>query len=167
MNKKICILNDTSRDIGHFGCNSVMENLKKLCYYNQLEVLFIDNDTNPNFDCKEYIQKIKNLDFVIVNGEGCLHDNKCLDIYKKCQLAKELNKKIFLINTVWQNNEETKKYLNLFDILSTRESFSFNQAINDGAKNIFCVGDLSFYSFPEIYKNKNKPIKNIAIIDRS
>ena len=48
-------------------------------------------------------------DCIIVNGEGSLRDLKCISKLVWAEKAKKLNKKAYLINTVWQNNKKCKR----------------------------------------------------------
>ncbi len=162
---KAALLNDTTRDFGHWGCIHVVQNINNLCKQNNCEIVFSDTDCQADFDQAEFCKKIKSADIVILNGEGTLHDDAGTLWLEKAKLAKELNKKVFLVNAVWQNNHQNKKYLSVFDACSFRESFSYQEAIKDGCTNAFNVPDLSFYSLPELKKLDYHPYKNLAVID--
>ena len=152
-NKRVFIINDTHREsFLHLGCKIVMENIYILCKKYDLEVVGSDKDISEVFDETLFSNSIKDADCVIVNGEGTLHDNAGMGIFNRIKIVKELNKKIVLINAVWQNNFVTKQYLNYFDLICVREGFSLKEIIGDGAKNAFCVPDLTFYSANNIIK---------------
>lgn len=162
---KVAILNDTTRDAGHIGCQAVMHNLRLLCLKKNWDIVFIDTDCHT-FNKSDYSQKIKSADIIILNGEGSLHNNQNTIWLEKMLLAKEEHKKCFLINTTWQSNEINKKFLEIFDTITVRETLSLRQIIKDGAKNVTMLPDLSFCSFgkipePDISLKRN----SLALID--
>lgn len=162
---KVALLNDTTRDIGHWGCNHVIQNINTLCHEHNCEIYLYDRNTDKDFDYKEFKEQINPADIVLLNGEGTLHDNAGSNWLKKAAIAKDLNKKTFLVNSVWQNNTQTKNYLQIFDICTFREAFSYNEAIQDGCKNAIKIPDLTFYSWPTLKELPHHPQKKIGIID--
>jgi len=106
--KNIFIINDTRRDSAHLGCKIVMQNLLKLCDKYNFNILGLEKNISEDFDKEDFKNKINNVDFIIVNGEGTLHDNAGEGIYSRVKIAKDLKKSVFLINAVWQNNNLTK-----------------------------------------------------------
>ena len=143
----VYLLNDTRRNINHIGCSLVYENLEKLCNKYNLNIFFADsmwprNDINIG-NC---IDIIKMCDVVLFNGEGTLHDCAGINMLEKCKLAKEMGKKVFLINTVWQNNLYTEKYLEYFDLIACRESLSFDTLPEKYKNKALIVPDLTFYN---------------------
>lgn len=160
---KFAILNDTTRDKGHIGCRLVIGNLSRLCGENNISLY--DKDCRENFNRTDYCDKLKNIDVVIINGEGTLHDNAGIVWFKKAEIAKDLGKRVYLVNAVWQNNSDTKKYLSLFDFVILRDELSFKEAANDGAKNAVWVPDLSFYSFNQVREIEISEKQNTLIID--
>lgn len=157
---KIYLLNDTSRDINHLGSYIVQENIKKLCNKYNAEIYYSDS-CFPFSQCDEnYIDIIKHCDLVIFNGEGTLHDSAGINLFKKCEIAKKLDKKVVLINTVWQNNSEKyEQLLNYIDLISCRESRSYNALPHFAKDKAFIVPDIAFYG--NITKDK---IKNDDLI---
>ena len=152
---KIYLLNDTSREIGHLGCRSVVNNIKKLCGKNEMEIIFYDKALPSDNGCVgAYENVLQKCDAVIFNGEGTLHDGAAINMFEKCRLAKDLGKKVFLINSVWQNNTATNKYLDLFDLISFRESLSYEEALPFCKENALVVPDLAFYGDRILSPNK-------------
>lgn len=155
---KVYLLNDTSREINHLGCNLVQENIKKLCSKHRAEIYF--SDSSIYLYNENYRDIMKHSDLVIFNGEGTLHDSACIDLLKKCKLAYNLGKKIVLINTVWQNNSSNyEEFLNYIDFISCRESESYDSLPQFAKEKARIVPDLTFYG--NIQENK---VKNDAII---
>lgn len=166
--KKIVILNDTTRDAGHWGCSLVMNNLVRLCEASGYDDIYRDKDCRRNFNIFEFREKIQSADIVLLNGEGTLHDNAGAVWFEKARMAAEMRKKVFLVNSVWQNNPETKKYLDVFAAACFRESLSYEEARRDGAENAYPVPDLSFYStdiFRNAAKNFPKERKRVLMVD--
>ena len=162
---KVIILNDTRRDRGHIGCCGVLHNLEIICIQKKWQIIF--EDANLREVDNNFIEQVKNSDVVLLNGEGTIHHNKGYIWFKKAEISKSLGKKVFLINTTWQANDNHKKFLEVFDAISVRESFSLKQIVADGAKNnVFNIPDLAFFSFPFLNKNFEKMnINDLAIID--
>ena len=159
--KGIYFLNDTSLNL-HLGCKTVVKNIKACCESNNLKIIFYDRNYGnlPN-SCKnyhDYIDIIKKADILLFNGEGTLHDSRGVDMLEKCKLAKDLNKKLVLFNTVWQNNKDIEKYLEMFDIIAARESISAKEMQKITKKRIEIVPDMTFYSDRIIKEEKTRQI---------
>ncbi|MCT4574999.1 MAG: polysaccharide pyruvyl transferase family protein [Alphaproteobacteria bacterium] len=159
----VVIVNDTRREDFHLGCYTVMNNLEFLCKKYNLNIIDSIQNIKQDFNDDNYKKTIELSDAVIINGEGTLHDNYGEGIYKAAQVAKETNKKVFLINSVWQNNSDKKGMLDLFDLISVRESNSLSEVQNDGAKDAILTPDLSLYT-RESYDFKTKNINNNKIM---
>ena len=144
--KKVYLLNDTRREDCHLGCSIVVKNIEQLLKSIGCEIVFYDA-TSPisNINTSNYREIINACDFVLFNGEGSLHDDHGQQMYEKCKIAKELNKKVHLINSVWQNNKQVEKYLNLFDTISLRETASYNELPDEFKKKALVIGDLSLW----------------------
>lgn len=162
---KVVILNDTTRDEGHIGCRLVMENMRKLCRENGWNVLFCDQNGRNGFSKKEFQAAITPADIVLLNGEGTLHDDAGSVWLQKAEIAKENHKKVCLLNATWQNNPQNKRYLSCFDLLSFRDEKSLREAERDGAENIFCTPDLSFYSFNKLRRIEHTAVRDMLCID--
>lgn len=85
---KFKIIGDHSKE--HCGCAAVMDSIKNIIKKNHE----IHNEQNDNYDC------------LLVNGEGSLHHGSKNFITKMEAIKQSINKgkKVYLINTVWQNN---------------------------------------------------------------
>lgn len=82
----------------------------------------------------------------IINGEGTFHHNrtKAGILCKKAGKYYDNGFKVFLINTLWQDNSGLEKYLDMFTGIWTRESLSADEIIKAGYKVEICP-DLAFY----------------------
>jgi len=161
---KAIILNDTSREDGHLGCALVMDNIHKLCAKHNIEVVSSIKRTDVYLD-NDYENILDRTDIVIVNGEGSMHDDQdvALNLIKSLKIAKKKNKKMFLINTVWQNNNILNDYLHFFEKIYVRESLSQKEVIAAGF-DAEVVPDLSLYTdISDVKTNVKKD--NIQIID--
>lgn len=164
MNRKIktVIINDTSF-LSHFGCKLVMKNLINLLNKYNFEII----DTFPVKEdwrnSKKIQKKILESDCVIVNGEGVIHDGKGEDLVQISEFCKKNNINSYLINSVYQNNPKSfKKYLELFNKIYVRESFSKIELSKIGIQSTV-VPDLSLYTNFKI--NKITKDKNIGVLD--
>lgn len=165
MRRKALILNDTRRETGHLGCQMVMEAIFLLCEESNIEILYSLYSIEERFDKQFFANLAKQADIVIVNGEGTLHDNAGQGIFDRCLIAKEMGLRIFLVNAVWQNNDRTKEYLELFERISVRESSSAIELQRDGFLEVDTIPDLSFYkSLLEVNEQKSKE-KGLAYTD--
>lgn len=157
MKHNIIILNDTSREETHLGCVTVMKNLHYLCAAHNLNVVKSFKPTDIHTS-QEYLDALKSCCAVIVNGEGTMHhDGKSAsNLFKAAAIAKEMGKKVFLINSVWQENTQLSKKLNVFDRVYVRESLSQMEIEAAGYSADVCP-DLSFY---KISSNEPRVTKN-------
>jgi hypothetical protein len=160
----VLILNDTSRELGHLGCELVMKNLYTLLEANKVKKIITIKDIDEKYDRDEFNKILENIDFVILNGEGTLHHDRGEGLFKRCQQAKDKNKKIYLINSVWQDNNENYKYLNLFNKIYVRESLSFQEIKKHNISNVKVVPDLLFY---DIKKKSQLEISNRILVTDS
>lgn len=165
-NKKILtvILNDTSY-LPHFGCQLVMENLNNLLKKNNFEVVAsfpVKEDWRKN---KSIQKKIKTAHCIIVNGEGVIHDGKGEDLVEIANFCKKYNKKVFLINSTYQNNPKSfKKNLIKFDKIYVRESLSKKELENINVLSQV-VPDLSLYKNKRFRTNIIKKKYPLGVID--
>ncbi|MDR1168418.1 MAG: polysaccharide pyruvyl transferase family protein [Heliobacteriaceae bacterium] len=131
----------------HEGGTSVRENIEYLLDKNGLELVWTDvNNPVEEIDEDFFRLIMSKCDLLLINGEGILHHNRGVNHLQKCRIAKELGKKVVLINAVWQENSETKEYLKYFDLISARESYSANEMKKDGALEPLVVPDMTFYN---------------------
>ena len=142
---KAFVINDTRREVGHTGCHLVMANLFRACQDHDIAVIGSEFDISTDFDADLFRNRITDADCLIINGEGTLHHNNGIGLIARSTLAKELGKRVFLVNSVWQSNYVTKRHLDLFDGIYIRESFSQDALRSDGCMSARVVPDLSFY----------------------
>lgn len=133
MNNKhlnILLINDTSLN-RHFGCHYLMNEMNRLFKVNNFKVkkrIFNDEINILNEVRKT---KFKEIDFVIINGEGTLHgqqNHKVNEILKSAKFcSEELGKKVFLINsTIADLNKDQLSYFKYFERIYVREPSSFD-----------------------------------------
>lgn len=139
------VLNDTTRNIGHFGCLAVMKNIEFLCYKNNIKIIKKFKKTNLKKD-KNYIDAIDSSDIIIINGEGTMHHDQkeACEVIESALLARLKGKKIFIINTIWQENALLNSYLWIFDKIFVRDGLSGSQIEKAGYK-CSVIADLSLY----------------------
>ena len=108
---KIMVFNDTS-DF-HDGCRAVMDYLHNDLKENGYVILeSVKNGEFPQYSEKNF----KDAEAIVINGEGTMHHDRPLAKWYLELISKaySLEKKIFLINTVWQQltlSKELKKIL--------------------------------------------------------
>ncbi len=162
ISKNVLLVNDTSNN-HHHGCEIVMKNLENLLNKNNLKITKrVKNGINWLNEIS-ILNNLKNIDIVIVNGEGSIHHNQKigLDMIKIAEYAKKYNKPAVLINCTYEGNSfDYRKYLNFFDIISVRENFSYEELKKINISSLI-VPDLIFYFdlFKDsFYKKSNKII---------
>lgn len=150
--KKVLVINETSLE-EHIGSKTVISNIHTLCTQNNMQVI----GTLTRKEIERWIprikQRLRKTDIVIINGEGSLHDSPdwfsfLIDniIRDKRKLFED--KKIVLINSLWQNMDHgyMDRFLDRLDLITLRESLSYNELIKDYRKDdkISVVPDLIF-----------------------
>jgi len=116
---------------------------------------YIDNETG----------KLEDADYVIVNGEGSLHDKSSDNTIgggklKICRKAKQLGIKSSLINTVWQNNTDPVMIdilKNDIDCVTVRDAVSYNE-IKQHRPDAKIVFDLAYHLSVDVKTKKPKHI---------
>lgn len=111
---KTIILNDVSSS-GHVGCKLTM-----LTYREQLDRVGIElvDTIDINEPLEPNYREFEKVDFLIVNGEGSIHDNNRLELIRIASLFPSV-----LINCVYQNNLDLPQ-LKDFRYIAARESLS-------------------------------------------
>ncbi len=127
--RKALLINDTSNE-QHIGCNAVINNIKLECLKNGIEVVST-RDREDIYSLKHDKIYEKDIDLVIINGEGTFHHNQ--------QLARKLveilpffkDSKKVLINSTWFKMDTSLKFglLEQMEIVSVRESISHSEII--------------------------------------
>ena len=145
---KILLVNNTSNE-NHIGSKAVIENIYKLCEKNNFQIewtLARHEIANNNESLQNILKdKIKKSEFIIINGEGSLHDSPSW--FEKFLSLIPKNKKCILINSLWQNT--TSEYLDKLDLISVRESYSYLDLSYNSEYNpskIIITPDIIFYS---------------------
>jgi hypothetical protein len=133
---RVLILNDTSVASNHFGCQLVGATLREqLCRVGMDVVGSLKVGSNL-----EEIDALKDIfDFIIVNGEGSIHDGKNGNLIKiagKYPAA--------LVNAVYQRNPVYDE-IEAFKVVATRESWSAAE-IGKQRDDCFVVPDFLFAS---------------------
>jgi len=165
MTCRAIILNDTRRVYGHLGCTTVMASIEELCRKHNISIVrsFKDQHIIKSDTFAQYIEQI---DLVILNGEGTMHHDReaPANLMQAARYAKSRGKKVYLINSIWQENPVLSKMLNIFDKVYFRDSFSFREA-RDHTSNLSFVPDLSLYKSeaPESFSLTQKRSSLIVI----
>lgn len=137
------LINDT-RSNGHVGCDLVMAAITQQCQRVGIELIGTVLNSSTS-DAAEVAARLDEFDLLLVNGEGTLHHDqpKALRITEAVQVARAAGRYCVLLNTVWQDNDQTCRMLQSFDQIYCRESMSAEQLRRDGAAAIV-VPDLVF-----------------------
>lgn len=125
---KIALYNSTYNPsispLVHFGCELVRETIEQQLDRVGHEYYFI-----PWQHCVKGTYTIdKDVDLVLVNGEGSWHSNKRPDM-----LSIAAKYPCVMFNTVYQNNGYNKENLSKFKAIFTRESMSADEVNKSGA----------------------------------
>ena len=166
--KKYFVLNDTRSGL-HHGCEVVMQNLFNTINKYNSDVQIASLFTGQNITKEAWIECLKEIDKVIINGEGTLHDGASYGkfLLELGYIAKQQGKQVYLINTTWQNNpSEWLSYIQNFNAISLRDQESFNTLYNANINNIFYAPDLTFNSI-HTKKIKTERLPTSIIINDS
>lgn len=152
MSKKVILLNDTRRNVGHIGCKLVMENLHYLCEKYNLEV--IQSVQKDELDRN----KLEECDAVILNGEGTMHHDKlpAIEYCNYLNSAQRRDKKTFIVNSVWEKNERLNDMVKSVDRIYVRESFS-EAELNFAKIKSRVIPDLALYKQPDFVERNVAP----------
>ncbi len=152
---KVALINDTSLYSNHFGCELVCQVFREEFKRLGLDLVL----TLPKrFNLEEYAKQLAQVDLVVLNGEGTLHDNKFQQLI---DLAGQYP--CVLVNCVFEKNTPNPN-LKKFLYISARESFSAAEIRHHGAE-CEVVPDLIFGStFARIYP-KQKITKKLGVTD--
>ncbi len=163
--KKVLLLNNTSRDIGHLGSQLVMQNISSLCRANNLEIIASLKNQYAYKD-KGFKNLIEASDLLLLNGEGTMHHDKAtaVALIESVKLYKSFNKPCFLINSVWQDNNLLNDSLSLFDAIFVRENRSREQILLQG-KNATVIPDMIFNTVVPWQQLEKKEKKQVIVVD--
>lgn len=165
--KKAVIVNDTSFE-AHHGCELVVNNIRNLLLKNDIEVI----NTNPVWknweENNKFLKDLKNSDLVLVNGEGTIHHSqiRAKQLVKIAKYSKQLNKKVVLINsTIQDNDNDIIENLKYFDLIFVRESLSKKELEKYGIKSEV-VADMTFYNqFNKSFKRDKIGVTDSVFVD--
>jgi exopolysaccharide biosynthesis predicted pyruvyltransferase EpsI len=130
------LINDTSKEEYHIGCVTVINNIRQLCHSHNIKLIktYSRNEllTGKFSDIKKTLQ---DQEIIIVNGEGSLHHHPRTNTKWLLKLLNIMphNKKMVLINTLWQDMEKLVDYdkqLDKFNFISVRETLSYNSLLS-------------------------------------
>lgn len=159
------ILNDTRSD-QHIGCELVMQNLLRMCGRAGLKP--IGTVLNSARDDEAIVLALASeFELLLVNGEGTMHHDrpKARSLCAAASAAARLGKKVVLLNTVWQANQELNKHLRDFDLVFCRESRSQAELAIAGS-TATVVPDLVFATdAPTVSGDANRRARGAVVID--
>lgn len=142
---KAIFLNDTRRDIGHIGCNEVVNNIAHLCNVNDIEIIkyFMSDNLSEN---RSYNRLLTHCDCLIVNGEGSLHDDntRTINILSAIKVAKLNGLYVVLLNALWLNNRVGQSFLRYIDFVACRDEKSYEE-VSKYHDNVHLTLDFSLY----------------------
>lgn len=151
--KKAILINDTSNE-SHIGSRCVVSIIQTLCKKYNIELFKTYTRREITEKATVLTKGIEETDIIIINGEGSLHDSPTF--FKKTLLLIPSNKKVVLVNSVWQDmaypglNKAMKK----IDLISVRESNSYEEIMSMCKPNkVFLIPDLIFYKDFSNYNN--------------
>lgn len=164
--KTAVLVNDTSLN-RHHGCHLVSRQIDRLA--KEAGILIgarsaVGQDWRAD---QAFVTALKNADMVLVNGEGTLHSSKpyALPVVQVAEYAGSLSKPAFLINSIWQGNDE--RFIDAarhFSAIWVRESTSQSELAKAGIR-AEVVPDLTLSSDPPVerarrgilFNDSNKP----------
>jgi polysaccharide pyruvyl transferase WcaK-like protein len=154
----ILILNNTSAY--HNGSKSVMS---VLCSQFPNSNITLKNKSKLNI--------FHNIDLLVVNGEGTMHDDakKAKSLLESIKAAKKQGIKTMLVNTVWQRNSKSvTELLRYADYISVREVKSKKEIQKVIDIDVDVNLDLSyFYDVPYKQTNNYNIVSGNYFVDKS
>jgi hypothetical protein len=171
---KVYLVNDCSYwpglEIRHAGCKAIMDSFKLRIAAAGHEIVHVC--PRPDGPTAE---KIRDCDWMIVNGEGTFRD-EALDhepgrirrLREGMRLAKEMGKRVYLVNTVWHNmakSEEWEDLLNWIDGISAREPSSQSELAKAGSRHDIEIHPDESFFYPLIEDGEVKQRSGIVMGD--
>ena len=148
--KTAILLNDTSYET-HIGSRTVVETLNYLCKKYDINIIkkYTRNQCVELID--EIVPLLDQVDLILINGEGSLHHHPrpSTAFFKLVMEYIQKRHKVILFNTIWQEIKYTglSKHLDKINLISVRESHSYNELIKQCSKNkVIITPDLIFYN---------------------
>lgn len=139
----VVVFNDTTRDRGHLGCETVMATIERLCAANGMEVVRrVPERRLSDDDIRRHLEGAR---VAIVNGEGSLHSGRpIVDVMMRVgELARERGVTPALVNAQWHDNPPRVRELERFAMCSFRDEASLREA---GTTNGRHVADLLLHA---------------------
>lgn len=134
-----------------------MNNLYGLILKNNPGAKFSRLCTGQTISEEKWLELLKDIDIVIINGEGTLHDAAPFGEFLLTlgQIAKQQQKKVYLVNSTWENNPQSwHELIQDFDGLYVRDRKSL-ETLQQFHSNCEYAADLTFYSK---YQNQNAEV---------
>jgi polysaccharide pyruvyl transferase WcaK-like protein len=154
---KFVIFNDT-RTNNHHGCECVLNVIERNLLARGGDVLCTSPLNNPWWKDGKLKTSIDACDVVLINGEGTIHHGSKYGLWllEAAKYAKEKNKKVFLINALWQENPDSfYNYLSFFDGVYVRDSLSQIELSKYGVDSVL-LSDLTFDEDVSKYQSETK-----------
>ncbi|GEO83886.1 MULTISPECIES: polysaccharide pyruvyl transferase family protein [Alphaproteobacteria] len=142
---KAVILNDTRGD-NHFGCFRVMRLIEENLANRGIHVLARSGVRNDWENDRPFLSAMAKSDIIVINGEGTLHHGAKAGarLLRVTDHPARSGKPVALINAIYQENpSEWSRYLQKMTIISTRDSWSAEEASRHAARPVGFVPDLS------------------------
>ena len=164
-----CVINDTRHEVGHLGCELVMKNIEQAIKDSGGDLVFSFESVH-GITAQLIREVLEKVEIVFLNGEGTLHSNRSLHLFRIADIARSYGKKVVLINSVWQNNSVVKSFLPRFDEVFVRDSASHREIVADGFEDAILIGDMTFYSYDEADRQEQQDAaaglwQNVLIVD--
>ncbi len=159
----VAFVNDTSLYSSHFGCQLVCQTFREQFSRVGLKLRY---SFPRDFNIESVSKYLKNVDLIVVNGEGSIHHGQCQHLIRLAGTFPSV-----LVNCVYEENPiipELKSFL----YIAARESLSADDIKNKGADCdtvpdvIFSSSLLRSYIREEPYKEIGYTDNVVAIDDR-
>lgn len=139
------LMNDTSVE-NHHGCRRVMRLLEGHLRDRDIIVIARSPIRHKWHRDRQFLSALRQCDVVVINGEGTLHHGRraakrLLEIvdHPAC-----LNKKIFLLNALYQDNPpDWARYLDKIDLIAVRDQRSAEEIFHQTGREVLTTPDLS------------------------
>ena len=163
--RRIVLLNDTDFQGQHFGCQRVMRTIRDNLKNRNAQILDTVPVGMPWHLMSDKMEKIKNSEMVVINGEGTLHHGKRKGkwLLEAAQFARESGAKVALINALWQDNpEDWAEIAGRIDHIWCRDSRSARDLSKATGRDIPWLGDLSLCSGAEAIQRERSNVISVG-----
>ena len=140
---KALLLNDTSWD-DHHGCQLVVQQIHRFAAQAGIDIIWSSPVGHSWQTDKKLLDCLATIDLCLLNGEGTMHDDApaALCLLEAVHYFASREIPCFLINSVWQNNDQLNHYLKDFSAIYVRDALS-QQAIQATSLLAQVVPDLT------------------------